>query len=525
MPSVLADKARKGSFMKLSVRNKAISLGIVFMLIFTSCARPAPKPTSDEIIDTVISNFELLAKIPRPSHHEKAVSDFFVSWAKEQGLDPVQDSHNNVMFNVPATKGYENKPLVILQDHMDMVVAVEDGKDFDPLKDTVTLIRDDQARTITADGTSLGADNGIGCGIMMSVVQGKMPHGPLRVIITTDEEDGMDGMFNLDPSWLDGAKYLINIDNEESDNVTVSTAAGDSLRITGTPEFSDAKGDKALAITVSGLAGGHSGVDIDKGRLNGIRALAGLLKELSSNGISYELANIDGGSAPNAIPERAKSVIVIDSKDQAQIESIAAGYLKNLQESYLGIEDSIEITITGEDTIPQVVSEEFKNNVIRLTTEIIDGIYTMSKDMEGLVESSSNIGILRLDPDGLYATTYIRSSVGSLETEILNSQLDLVRECGFSTESIKMSDPWPYNPDSELTELTKKIYLEQNGEEIKIVAVHAGLECGTLALLSPDLDMICIGADIRDAHTTRETVMLDSIPVCWNLLAELLVRI
>ncbi len=512
--------------MKRTVRNIAISLCLVFMLIFSSCAKPAKKLTNEEIIGAVESNFRLLAAVPRPSHHEEKISDFFVSWAKEQGLDPVQDSYYNVMFNVPATKGYENRPLVILQDHMDMVVAVEPGKEFDPLNDPITVIKDEQANTLTADGTSLGGDNGIGCGIMMAIVQGKMPHGPLRVIITTDEEDGMDGMFHLDPSWLEGADYLINIDNETTENVTVSTAAGDSVRLSGTPDYKDPEGDGAFLITVSGLTGGHSGVDIGEGRLNGIRALAGLLEEFSVNGISYELASINGGSAPNAIPERAECVIVTGSKDRTQIESVTAEYLAGLQAQYQGIEDSISITVEAQDDIPQVVSRDFSDNVIRFTTGIIDGVYTMSKDMEDLVESSSNIGILKLDAaEGLYATTYVRSSVGSLETEILESQLELAAECGFTTTVMKMSDPWPYNPDSKLTELTKKIYREQNGKDIEVVAVHAGLECGTLALLSPGLDMICIGADLIDPHTTRETALLDSVPVCWNLIAELLISI
>ncbi len=149
----------------------------------------------------------------------------------------------------------------------------------------------------------------------------------------------------------------------------------------------------------------------------------------------------------------------------------------------------------------------------------------MSEDMAGLVENSSNMGLFKLDENGISASTYIRSSVAVLETEILNSQLELAEECGFDSETLKMADPWPYNPDSKLLKLTKKIYLEQNGKEMEVVAVHAGLECGTLSLLSPELDMICIGVDLIDPHTTRETVILDSVPVCWNLLSELLLSV
>ena len=511
--------------MRSTFKCKALSLCLAFSFIFTSCSRSSREMTPEKIIDTVVENFMLLAEVPRPSHHEEKISDFFVSWAKSQNLNPVQDNYYNVMFNVPATKGYENKPLVILQGHMDMVVAVEAGKDFDPLNDPVTVIRDEQTNTLTADGTSLGGDDGIGCAIMMSVVQGKMDHGPLRIIITTDEEDGMEGMFNIDPSWLDGAKYLINIDNEASDNVVVSTAAGDSVRISGTAGFHEADGDKAFKITLSGLTGGHSGVDIDKRRLNGITGIGRLLKYIDECGVYSELAYLEGGTAPNAIPDRAVCVIVIDSKDEQILMSSIDEYLFSLQEEYKGRDDSIAIEVSEESTVPQVVYQEYRDNAVRYIAEIIDGIYTMSEDMEGLVESSSNLGLFKLDENGISASTYIRSSVAELETEILNSQLELAEECGFDSEAMKMADPWPYNPDSKLLKLTKKIYLEQNGKEIEVVAVHAGLECGTMSLLSPELDMICIGVDLIDPHTTRETVILDSVPVCWNLLSELLLSV
>lgn len=167
-----------------------------------------------EIIDVVVDNFMLLAKVPRPSHHEEKISAFLMDWAKDQGFSPVQDASLNVMFDVPATKGMEDKPLGILQGHMDMVAVAEDGRQYDPINDPITVIRNDEEGTLTADGTSLGADDGSGVAIIMAAAQGKMAHGPLRVIITADEEDGMDGAFGLDASWFEGVKYLINIDNE-----------------------------------------------------------------------------------------------------------------------------------------------------------------------------------------------------------------------------------------------------------------------------------------------------------------------
>ena len=512
---------------------KILSLTLCLAMLTAFCVAAAaasgdasPDPTDESvIIDRVVENFSLLTQIPRPSHHEEQISAFFMDWAREQGLDPVQDDVYNVMFGVPATEGLEEYPLGILQVHMDMVVAVADGKDFDPLTDPITVIRNDADNTLTADGTSLGSDDGIGCAIVMTLVQGGMEHGPLRVIITVDEEDGMEGAFHLDASWLKDASYLINVDNEWSTDVLVSTAAGDSVRVFHDLRLQDAAGDLALDIELSGLTGGHSGVEIDKGRLNGIIGLADFLKRLGDNGVGFALASFSGGTAGNAIPTGARCTIVVSAKDTDAVKALAESYASGLREAYAGVEDGLSFTVAEADTVPQVVSEEEKTNAIRFLTEVIDGVYTWSADMEGLVESSSNLGLFSLDGSGLNAATYTRSSAADKETEILDAQLALAAECGYESESVKMADAWPYAPDSLLLALTKEAFLEQHGVEITVSAVHAGLECGTFHLLNPALDMISIGPDISDAHTVRETLYLDSIPTVWNLLAALLLRV
>ena len=488
-------------------------------------AESSPAAAPEEIIDCVVENFCLLAEVPRPSHHEEAIGAFLMNWAEEQGLRPVMDEAGNVMVDVPPSQGLEEYPLVILQGHMDMVVAVEDGKDFDPLTDPIAVIRDEEANTLKADGTSLGSDDGAGCAIIMAVVQGRTPHGPLRVLITTDEEDGMEGAFNMDASWLENASYLINIDNETSSDVLVSTAAGDSMRFSRSAGFRDAAGDLALTVELSGLTGGHSGIEINKGRLNGLIGLAGFLKDLREHGVSCELARFAGGTASNAIPNRAACTIVISAGDADAVKERAETYLTELKEAYAGIEDGMSLRVTEEDSVPQVLSEEDRESLVRFMTELIDGVNTWSADMDGLVESSSNLGIFTLDENGISGSSYIRSSVGEKEQEILDAQAALASSCGYETETVKMADPWPYDPDSRLLAMTKEIYLAQNGEEINVSAVHAGLECGTIKFLNPDLDMISIGPDISDAHTTRETLFLDSVPKVCNLLAELLIQI
>ena len=269
------------------MKAKIILIFTVFSLIFLFAMvlrwkKNEEKQTEHEIIDFVVDNFLQIAKVPRPSHHEEKISQFLMDWATNQGFNPVRDDYNNVMFEIPATKGMEDIPLGILQGHMDMVVAVAKGKDFDPLNDSITVIRDDVSGTLTANGTSLGSDDGIGLAIIMAVAQDKMSHGKLRIIITVDEEDGMTGAFHLSSSWLEGASFLINIDNEWSNQILVSTASGDSTKINKKVEYQNASGNKAIQVEISNLKGGHSGVEIDKGRLNGIIGLAKFLKELNT---------------------------------------------------------------------------------------------------------------------------------------------------------------------------------------------------------------------------------------------------
>ena len=503
------------------------SLLIIRILYLMSKKQNKNNMTDAEIIDTVIENFLEVSKIPRPSRHEERISQFLMDFASSQGLNPIRDNYNNVMYEIPATKGMEDKPLGILQAHMDMVVAVENGKDFNPLNDSIIVIRDDVSGTLTANGTSLGADDGIGLGIIMEVTRGKMPHGKLRIIITVGEEDGMTGAFHISSSWLEDATFFINIDNEFSKQLLVSTASGDTLNASKSVEYKNGAGNKTIQVEISNLKGGHSGVDIDKGRLNGIISLAKFLKDLNTQGVDYELSSFEGGTAPNAIPTDAKAILVINSINLNTIKQKMEDYCDELNITYEKVENEIICTITELSLIPKIVSSNEKNNLINILNEIIDGVYTMSKDMEGLVESSSNLGIVNMIPlsESLEIITTIRSSNPEKETEIINKQKNLALDNGFTNKSIDIkhsTDPWQFDPNSKLVELAKKIYKKQNKEDVELMAVHAGLECGTFKKLNKELDMISIGPDIENSHTIRETLYLNSIPRIWNLLEGIL---
>jgi len=518
--------------------NIFLSLLLVLSLGLTAACAETTDSSADDIKNRklteeelavathVIENFVALSEIPRPSHHEEKVSAFFVGWAKELGLEPVQDKVLNVIFDVPATEGFEDYPRVGLQGHMDMV-CVGDSPDYDPEKDPVRVVVDYENATMTADGTSLGADDGIGCAIIMSMVQGLAPHGPLRVIITVDEEDGMTGIMNIDPAAVADLKYLINVDSEVSDSVTVSTAGGVEIDISSLGDFGKApEGDLTVTVTVSGLAGGHSGVDINKGRLNAIYVLESVLDALTKEGVAYEIASLEGGTASNAIPSKAAATLVITSEDLDKAVSVAKEQETAWKKSAGEADPNPEIAVTAADEKPEkVVTDELAEKTHALLEGLVNGVYTMSEEIEGLVESSSNTGVLRLTPEGLTVSCYERSSNSEKTEEILAIDRKVIEENGLNAEYLPSGDAWPYNPDSVLLPLTEKVYRDQNGSDIKVEALHATLECGTFAVMNPSLDMVSIGPDLENVHSTGEMLYLRTIPKTFNLLAGILAGI
>ena len=499
----------------------------VFLLLTLAAGAGAAEPfdNSEEIVNRVVDNFMLLTNIPRPSHHEEKISAFLADWAEKQGYRVRRDAVNNITFDVPATPGYEGLPLTALQGHMDMVCVAAEGVAFNPLVDPIHVVRDDKAGTLKAVGTSLGADDGAGVAIIMAIAQGHMKHGPLRILITTDEEDGMEGAFGMNAEWLEGVSFLINLDNEEANQVLTSTAAGDSVRVQGKVTSAKPVGDTAIVLEIKGLAGGHSGAEIHKGRCNGIIALGALLLKLRDAGIEYSLVSFDGGTASNAIPSGARAVLMLKAADKATVCELAQNYLGELRKKYDGIESNIQLLCTDADPVAQALSRDDLTKVLAFVTRIADGVQTWSRDVKGLVESSSNLGKVAATINGIHMMTYVRSSVGTLEMKMVESQLSLAAECGYEAKVVKMADPWPYNPDSKLLKLARQVYSELNGEEIKTMAVHVGLECGTFAKLNPKMDMISIGPDLKDVHSPAETLYLHSIPKVWKLLEGILIRL
>ena len=515
---------------KKGLTQALIAFVVISSVLLAGCARVDINIKSgddtvdyEKLADITLNNFLQITEVPRPSHHEEKIGKFFMDWAVSKGFNPVQDDVGNVIFDVPATAGYEDGPLTALQVHMDMVCTADEGVEYDPQNDPVKAIVDKDLGTVTADGTSLGADDGIGDATVMTIVSEDIVHGPLRVIITVNEEDGMDGTFGLDPKWLEDVKYLINLDNEAADEVLVSTAAGVLFTAYG-PAGADApSGDKTVNISLKGLLGGHSGVEIDKGRINGTIALATFLDNIRKDGTAYELASFSGGTANNAIPAIAQADIVINGNDMNALEAACSEYEDQLKEQYKGVDDGLILTVSEGAMAKQVVTGADLDNMLSYVLGITDGIYSWSEDMDDLVESSANLGVTEMDPEnGFRAVSYIRSSDADKLAAIIEADTSLADECGYEIEQAKSADPWKYDPDSRLLDMTKRIYRDINGEDIKVTAIHAGLECGTYASVNPRLDMISIGADVVDAHTTRETLYLDTLPKMLHLVTDIL---
>ena len=318
----------------------------------------------EKIIDEIIDYFNILTKVPRKSGHEQEISDTLKNWALERGFTVKQNKANDLIIDIPATEGLEDLPLVCLQGHVDMVCVAKEGKKIDFLKDPIKPVIDKDKKKMTADGTTLGADDGIGIAIIMGVMDGKMAHGPVRAIFTTGEEVGMDGALALDKEDLMGAKYLINIDSEESDTVVISSAADAMLSVTAKPKMVKSKNKHALMITLAGMHGGHSGTDIEKNFCNANIALAEILKNLRTRA-KYELVYMRGGTADNAITQKAEALIQVKKKDVDRVRHFIEKQKKFILENYKEKASKVELYTSRQTVSKKVLDKDVTKNVIK----------------------------------------------------------------------------------------------------------------------------------------------------------------
>jgi dipeptidase D len=470
----------------------------------------------------VFKHFEALTRIPRESGNEQAVSDYVVEFAKSLGLEVIQEPSANVIITKPPTPGYENKKTVIIQGHLDMVCVKEDDIEFDFEKDPITLVHDGD--WIKAKGTTLGGDNGIAVAMAMAILEDKtLEHPEIKALFTVAEETGMDGVLDLNPNNISG-DILINLDAEEEGVLLASCAGGVNNIVTLDLDKKAPENDTAYRVVLKGLIGGHSGIDINKRRSNAITTLGRILNKLD-NEIGFELASISGGDKMNAIPKKSEATIVISHDNVENMNKTVKDFEKILKSEFEVSDPGLNIEIK-EASCPETVYEnKNKTAIINLLCLIPNGVQTMSASIDGLVESSNNLGVLGEEDGKLVFFNAIRSSVISLKEDI-NYRIQMICDLVGAEMRLEADYPsWPFKVDSEIRELMKTVYEELYHKPLKVDAIHAGLECGFLKQKIGDIDMVSLGPNLFDVHTPKERLSISSTQRVYNFLLEVLKRL
>ena len=462
----------------------------------------------------VFAIFEQLCAIPHGSRNTKAISDFCVKFAEQRGLRYIQDENNNVIIFAPASAGMEHAQPVILQGHLDMVCEKTPDCDLDMEKQGLRLQTDGE--WVWADQTTLGGDDGIAVAYALASIQ----HPPLEVILTVDEEIGMLGAASIDLGQI-GGRRLLNIDSEE-EGVLLTSCAGGATVSCSIPMMWSVKKGLRVTVKIHGLRGGHSGTEIDKGRANANVLLGRFLNELDKE-YPYALCTVDGGLKDNAIPRESTADMIISPDYLEELCAYAAKTQNAWREEFGENDPEIAVSVQeiGIDS-HEVMFGDCRRNTLAVMSQLPNGVQAMSQEIEGLVQTSLNLGILKTDFRGVHMTFSVRSSINAEKDALMEQLADLMARYGGGAEINGEYPAWEYRKESKLRRIMTQVYTEQYGEAPKIQAIHAGLECGLLAGKLPDLDAISFGPDIEEIHTTRERLSIPSVQRTWNFILGVL---
>lgn len=468
----------------------------------------------------VMKYFEEISQIPRGSGNEKAISDYLTKFGNDLNLVTIQDKALNVIIKKPGTPGYENSQTVIIQGHMDMVCEKNQGTvhDFekDPLK--LRVIGD----KVFATDTTLGADNGIAVSYAMALLASdSIPHPPLEVLITTDEETGMSGAMAVSAEDVKG-KILVNIDNEIEGQILVSCAGGIRTKSKINIEREKAFSDTVATISIRGLQGGHSGIEIHKERGNSNKLVGRVLKAIMDEH-DIRLVSLNGGSKDNAIPREADAKIAINSNDKGAIEKLVAQWqdiiLNELQYADKDVKVTCEVKT---EAIAECFTKDCTERTINLLFVYPNGVNTKSRAIEDLVESSCNVGVVTTTDEQVILESAVRSSVKTLKANLVERTAALAKVYGAEMEANASYPEWQYIKDSKLRDKAIEVHKDMFGNEPEIVAIHAGVECGILNERLGNLDMISIGPNLFDIHTPNEHMSIESVKKTWEYLLGIL---
>ena len=451
-----------------------------------------------------------ISKIPRGSGNTAAIADYLVNFANERGLAVIRDKYDNVVIKKPATPGYENVPGVIFQGHTDIVAVKTPGADIDLTKDSLRVYRDGDF--LRAKDTSLGGDDGVAIAYALAILDSSdIPHPDFEAVFTSDEEVGLTGATGLEASAIQGRR-MINIDSDEEGIFTVGCAGGVRADVSLPVERENANG-KGYKISIKGLLGGHSGIDIDKGRANAIKLLAEILAELGD----IRISTISGGVADNAIPTEAEATIVSSEDIVEKFNKALCDVLAAWQVRECGIDISLSECECGIS-----FDKHTTENLISLILDEPSGVISMSEDIEGLVETSLNLGVIGCRGGAVELGFSIRSSKNSAKEELVSLVKDKAILHGATASTRGAYPAWEYRKNSPLRDKMCKIYEKMRGRAPKVVTIHAGLECGIFSGKIPELDCVSLGPDNFDIHTTNEHLSISSTARVYEYLLEVL---
>ncbi|MCK6262570.1 aminoacyl-histidine dipeptidase [Vibrio sp. ZSDE26] len=464
--------------------------------------------------------FDKICSIPHPSKHEEALAQYIIGWATEQGLDVRRDPTGNVFIKKPATAGMENRKGVVLQAHIDMVPQKNEDTDHDFVTDAIQPYIDGE--WVTAKGTTLGADNGMGMASCLAVLaSNELKHGPLEVLLTVDEEAGMTGAFGLEAGWLEG-EILLNTDSEQEGEVYMGCAGG----IDGSMTFDIVReeipaGYVTRKLMLKGLKGGHSGCDIHTGRANANKLLARFLAGHAQE-LDLRLVEFKGGSLRNAIPREGFVTVAVPAENQEKLASLYNGYTELLTAELGKTEDSI-VTFNDDVSVEQgVIAQVGQAQFIAALNACPNGVIRMSDEIEGVVETSLNVGVITTEENSITVLCLIRSLIDSGRSQV-EGMLTSVAELAGAKMAFSGAYPgWKPDADSEIMAIFRDMYEGIYGHKPNIMVIHAGLECGLFKEPYPNMDMVSFGPTIKFPHSPDEKVKIDTVALYWQQMVALL---
>ncbi len=469
------------------------------------------------------SIFDQITKVPRPSKKEEKIREFLLDFASKHNIAVKTDTVGNVVMSKPATPGYENAPTVILQGHMDMVCESND-KNFDFENNPITTII--EGDWVHADGTTLGADNGIGMAASLAVMaDDSLEHGPVEALFTVDEETGMTGANNLGADMMNGT-ILLNLDSEDDGEVFIGCAGGVDTTVTFEYKREMAPADNHwFHIDLSNLSGGHSGGDIHEGRANSNKLLARFLFRLTCDE-TVTLAEISGGNLRNAIPRAAHAVFGVPSSKKENVIVAFNEFVAAVENEYKATDPGMKITIESVDKPQYAIDSTTSLNLIRALYACPHGVISMSHDLEGLVETSTNLAAVKMQPDStILVTTSQRSSVESRKWDIARQVESVFLLAGAKVTHGDGYPGWTPNMNSTIMKIASAAYEELYGVKPAIKAIHAGLECGLFLTKYPHLDMVSFGPTLRGVHSPSEKMHIPAVEKFWNQLTLILKKV